>query len=125
MGHRTGIGTIFNNTSIPWRVVHLVANTSRDIAPGQSRTFNCSEVYEWVSDDTELVGRSVEFRTQADGVLRFYMFQTYQTSTIEYVTMPGGTFSTRASTGLTYAGCVGARIMPSGTSGIPAAFLIF
>ena len=125
MGHRTGIGTIFNNTSVVWRVNHPETGRSRTIPAGSNRTFNCDDIFGWVIDDTQLAARALQFRTAADGVLRFVMFENYSTNEIQFASMPGATFLGATSTGVIAVGCAGVTIVPSGASGTPSAFKVY
>jgi hypothetical protein len=124
VGHRTGIGTIFNDTSVPWNVFHQETRRSRSIPAGGNATFNCDDIFPWVSDTVEMASRGLQFRSGApaypNGTLEFLTFQNYLNNQINWA-LPAGTFPGTRS-GVVEVGCAGVRILASNA---PAVFVVF
>ena len=125
MGHRTGIGTIFNQTNVSWTVSHPETGRSRTIPASGDRTFRCDDIFGWVSNDGEMQARALQFRTTADGVLRLLMFQTYSTNAIEFVRAPAGNFLSKTATGVIEVGCAGVRITGAAAPFTPVAYVVY
>jgi hypothetical protein len=119
VGHRTGIGTIINNTDTEWKITHLESGKVFLLGHFSNISLSCDLIFGWVSNSSEMEQRALEFRTLGGGdVVHWLMFQTFATSEIAFVVVPG-TFETRVNTGVV-AGCAGVTI-----DGTLTAFRIF
>ena len=119
MGHRTGCGIIYNESSVPFAVYDPQSHRGAGVPANGNFSLECSVAFGWCNEDTHIRTRAFRFSSlpSSGSVDEFYLFETFDKD-IDWTPMAGpnaASFEMRQHAGASDVGCVHVRILANKT----------